>query len=75
MPVIGYILTPMFVILMLGWDRISMQRGLQDKYFVAEPRYATWLTWILWASMVVALWHIVNIAYTIDAAISDAGAR
>ena len=74
-PVIGYILTPMFVIVMVGWDRVSMQRGLQNKYFVAEPRISTWLLWILWASMVVALWHIVNLAYTIDAAISDVGAR
>ena len=74
-PLIGYLLTPMFVIVMLGWNRVSFQRGLQDKNFVARPQYATWLQWMTGAAMLIAIWHIVNLAYTIDAALSDAGAR
>lgn len=74
-PFIGYLLTPMFVIVMLGWNRVSFQRGLQDKNFVARPQYATWLQWMIGAAMLIAIWHIVNLAYTIDAQLSDAGAR
>ncbi|KQO99625.1 hypothetical protein [Leifsonia sp. Leaf264] len=71
LPILGYLFTPVLVVIALGWNRVSERNGLRDRYFVAVPRYASALRWLAGASVVLGIWHVVNIAYIVDVALSD----
>ena len=58
----GYVLTPITVIIALGWDRASQRRGLRDRNFVLKPQYSDGLRWLTVAAFVISLWHILNLA-------------
>ncbi|RFA21005.1 hypothetical protein B7R23_06180 [Subtercola boreus] len=64
---LGYLLTPIVVIVASGLDRLWQRAGLRDRRFTPRPLYSTVLTWLVRVGFVLALWHIVNLA----AAISD----
>jgi hypothetical protein len=67
----GYVLTPMLVTIALGWDRIAQRRGVRDRNFVLRPQYGTWLRILLVAGFAVSLWHILNLAYIVAAALTQ----
>jgi len=68
----GYLLTPTLVTVALGWDRIAQRRGVRDRNFVLKPQYGTWLRILVVAGFVLSLWHILNLAYIVAAALTQA---
>ncbi len=58
----GYILTPITVIIALGWDRAAQRGGLRDRNFILKPLYSDALRWLTVAAFVISLWHILNLA-------------
>ncbi|PPF78898.1 hypothetical protein C5B96_13760, partial [Subtercola sp. Z020] len=64
---LGYVFTPIVVIVAAGLDRLWQRSGLRDRYFTPKPLYGRVLRLLTWAGLVLALWHVVNLA----AALSD----
>ncbi len=64
----GYLLTPIVVFSALIWDRLAQRLGLRDRNFGLKPRYTVALQWLAAGGMVVAVWHVLNIAYGLSGA-------
>lgn len=64
----GYLLAPLVVFGALIWDRLSQRLGLRDRNFGLKPKYTTALQWLAAAGMLVAVWHVLNIAYGLSGA-------
>ena len=58
----GYVLTPITVIIALGWDRAAQRGGLRDRNFILKPTYSDTLRWLTGAAFLISLWHILNLA-------------
>ena len=63
---IGYVLTPLVVIVAFGLNRIWQRDGLRDRAFTPKPGYGLALKWMVGASFLLALWHIVNLATVVS---------
>jgi multidrug transporter EmrE-like cation transporter len=61
----GYVLTPITVIVALGWDRAAQRAGLRDRNFILKPQYSRALRWMTGLAFVISLWHILNLAVAI----------
>jgi hypothetical protein len=59
---IGYILTPIVVILARGWDAVSQRRGLQNRNFELKPLYSSTLQVLVVVGFIVALWQLLNLS-------------
>ncbi|MCC6375794.1 MAG: hypothetical protein IT191_02110 [Microbacteriaceae bacterium] len=65
----GYLLTPIVTIIALFWDQFAQQRGLRNRNFVLRPKYGTWLRVLVLVSVLLGMWHILNIANAVAGAI------
>lgn len=63
--VIGYILTPIVVILARGWDTVSQRHGLQNRNFVLKPQYSKLLGILLVVGCVLAVWQLLNVSLAV----------
>ncbi|MCU1482520.1 MAG: hypothetical protein JWQ19_3306 [Subtercola sp.] len=63
---IGYVLTPLVVIVAFGLNRIWQRDGLRDRSFTPKPGYSLALKWMVGAGFLLALWHIVNLATVVS---------
>jgi hypothetical protein len=59
----GYLLTPFVVFVAFIWDRVGQRQGLQDRNFGLKPQYSRALQIMAAVAMVLAVWHVLNIAY------------
>lgn len=60
---LGYVLTPIFAVVCVGWDDIWQRRGRQrDVNFVMRGGYATASRWLAGAAVGIGLWHILNLS-------------
>jgi hypothetical protein len=64
----GYVLTPAVVFGALVWDRLAQRLGLRDRNFGLKPQYTVTLQWLAGAGMLLAAWHVLNIAYGLSGA-------
>ncbi|MEF2976155.1 hypothetical protein [Subtercola sp. YIM 133946] len=64
--VLGYLLTPLVVIVAFGLNRIWQRDGLRDRAFTPRPGYGLALKWMVGLSFLLALWHIVNLATVVS---------
>ncbi|WP_284301800.1 hypothetical protein [Homoserinibacter gongjuensis] len=64
----GYVLTPVVVFGALVWDRLAQRLGLRDRNFGLKPQYTVTLQWLAGAGMLLAAWHVLNIAYGLSGA-------
>ncbi len=71
LPAVGYILTPMFVIVAQGWDRTAVRSGLLNKNFVVRSAYSSTLKYLLIPAMLMGLWHVINLAFLIGSSLSE----
>ena len=60
--VLGYFLTPYAVFACLTWDVLWQRQGQKDPWFDMRPRYSTILRVVSFASLGVAVLHILEIS-------------
>lgn len=60
---LGYVLTPLIVILAYGWD-VAWQRQARahNRNVVLHPGYTRVLKWLMIAGIVLGAWHVLNLA-------------
>ncbi|HOA86865.1 MAG: hypothetical protein GX871_07500 [Microbacteriaceae bacterium] len=60
---LGYLLTPLVVILAYGWD-VAWQRQARadNRNVVLHPGYTRVLKWLMIAGIVLGAWHVLNLA-------------
>ncbi|HPT95208.1 MAG TPA: hypothetical protein PLB94_05655 [Microbacteriaceae bacterium] len=60
---VGYVLTPLVVILCYGWD-VAWQRGARahNRNVVLRPGYTRMLKWLMIIGIVLGAWHVLNLA-------------
>lgn len=60
---LGYLLTPVVVIACYGWDAIAQRSGMRrDVNFLQRTGYGTALRWTVAASIIIGVWHILNLS-------------
>lgn len=60
---LGYLLTPVVAIVCYGWDGIAQRSGVRaDANFERRPGFSTILRWTVAASVLVGVWHILNLS-------------
>jgi len=60
---LGYLLTPVVTIACYGWDGIAQRSGVRaDADFVRRPGLSSALRWVVAASIVVGIWHTLNLS-------------
>lgn len=62
---VGYLLTPLLITMLLGWDSIAQRSGRKDPWFETKPVYSKVLRFLVLAGFVVAVFHIVAIGIQI----------
>jgi len=60
--VVGYALTPLFVVLATGWDSISQMAGRKNPWFVIRPGLSRTLRVLVALSLLIGIVHIVRIS-------------
>ncbi len=66
---IGYLLTPLLVIVCVGWDRIAQRKGVRSNpNFAVDSRYSAVLLWTTWPAIVLGVWHILNLSVPLSEA-------
>ena len=60
---LGYLLTPLVVILAYGWD-VAWQRQARagNRNVVLRPGYTRAFKWLMIAGLVLGAWHVLNLA-------------
>lgn len=60
---LGYLLTPLVVILAYGWD-VAWQRQARahNRNVVLHPGYTRTLKWLMIFGIVLGAWHVLNLA-------------
>jgi hypothetical protein len=70
---VGYLLTPLLITMILGWDSISQRSGRKDPWFETKPIYSKILRFLVLAGFVVAVFHIVAIGIQIGEQVVQSG--
>ena len=60
--IVGYLLTPIGVVLCLAWDMVSQRKGMRDLNFFTRPKYTKLLRALTLISFLIAWFHIEPIA-------------
>ncbi|MDN3495195.1 hypothetical protein QL996_04590 [Planococcus sp. APC 4015] len=67
MSLIGYLLTPIVVMVLYGLDNVSQRNGLRaNRNFDIRPEWTRVLLWLAVASMIVGVWHALNMSVPIS---------
>lgn len=60
---VGYLFTPIGVVVALGWDRILQRRdAAANRNFVPNRTYGRILSWCAGAGLLLGVWHILNLS-------------
>lgn len=70
---VGYLLTPLLITMLLGWDSIAQRSGRKDPWFETKPVYSKVLRFLVLAGFVVAVFHIVAIGIQIGEQVVQSG--
>ena len=70
---VGYLLTPLLITMILGWDSIAQRSGRKDPWFETKPIYSKILRFLVLAGFVVAVFHIVAIGIQIGEQVVQSG--
>lgn len=70
---VGYLLTPLLITMLLGWDSIAQRSGRKDPWFETKPIYSKVLRFLVLAGFVVAVFHIVAIGIQIGEQVVQSG--
>ena len=70
---VGYLLTPLLIMMILGWDSIAQRSGRKDPWFETKPVYSKVLRFLVLAGFVVAVFHIVAIGIQIGEQVVQSG--
>jgi len=60
--IVGYVLTPLAVVLCLAWDMVSQRKGMHDINFFPRDRYTKILRVLTVTSFIVAWFHVEPLA-------------
>lgn len=71
--VLGYLLTPIGVIVMLGTDMSRQRKGQNNPNFDIRPQYSKALRWLAGLSFLVAILHILEIGFWVGRIAVQAG--
>ena len=69
----GYLLTPLLITMILGWDSIAQRSGRKDPWFETKPIYSKILRVLVLAGFVVAVFHIVAIGIQLGEQVVQSG--
>ena len=70
---LGYVLTPLIVILAYGWDVAWQRRARENNRNVVLRRgYTRALKWLMIAGIVLGAWHVLNLAVPVSAWLAPA---
>lgn len=72
--VVGYVLTPVFTSLTLGWDSVLQRNGRKDPWFAPSPLFSRLIRIEVAASFVLAVFHILEIGRMCGASFVQSGA-
>lgn len=72
--VIGYLLTPVFTSLTLGWDSVLQRNGRKDPWFAPSPLYSRLIRIAVALSFAIGVLHILEIGKMCGAAFVQSGA-
>lgn len=70
---VGYLLTPLLITMILGWDSIAQRSGRKDPWFETKPIFSKILRFLVLAGFVVAVFHIVAIGIQIGEQVVQSG--
>jgi hypothetical protein len=70
---IGYLLTPLAITMVLGWDSIAQRSGRRDPWFEAKPIYSKTIRVLVALGFAVAVLHIVAIGIQIGEQVVQSG--
>ncbi|WP_317230858.1 hypothetical protein [Clavibacter sp. MX14-G9D] len=67
-PLLGYVATPLLLVVAYGLDVVGQRRRLRDdRNFAPRPDYTTQLRLLIASGLVLGIWHTVNLSVTLSA--------
>jgi len=70
---VGWLATPLAILIFLGWDAVAQRAGLSDPWFDARPGYSRLIRVIAVAGLAVGGFHIVKLGIALGTAAVSAG--